>query len=237
MMLSKRSCRDRAFTLIELLVVVAIIAVLIAMLLPSLSSARTAARVTACQGQVHQIGLAFQTYINDHKDLMPNRAWFFTKKDLESYLLNTNDRTISYYIDEAYWQNQSAIGNAWLLLCPDVPRSRVTADPYYGHTYAYDQTWYDNSNPWRKNRSFTEATKPSRTSVVHDSTSHTSWDGRSFGDYANGRHGHLPSLILPQDSTDYTNPRNANVLFADSHAEFRTFKSMTEAGALMTLQQ
>ncbi len=54
------------FTLIELLVVVAIIAVLVAILLPALQTAREKARIIACGGNMHQMGLALSAYTIDY---------------------------------------------------------------------------------------------------------------------------------------------------------------------------
>lgn len=63
--------RSRAFTLVELLVVIAIISMLIALLLPSLKQSRDYANSVACQSNEHQIGIAFASYANDNRDLIP----------------------------------------------------------------------------------------------------------------------------------------------------------------------
>jgi len=55
-----------AFTLIELLIVIAIIALLIAILLPSLSAARSLSRRTACQSNLRQLAVTWQSYFDDH---------------------------------------------------------------------------------------------------------------------------------------------------------------------------
>lgn len=61
-----------AFTLIELLVVISIIALLIVILLPALRSARSAARLTACQSNLRQIGIGTINYTVDNDDWMPD---------------------------------------------------------------------------------------------------------------------------------------------------------------------
>lgn len=51
----------------EVLVSIAIIAVLISVLLPALMTARAASHRTVCQGNLKQLGFAFQQYLLDHR--------------------------------------------------------------------------------------------------------------------------------------------------------------------------
>lgn len=62
------------FTLIELLVVIAIVAILAAMLFPVFMTAKDRARLSACQSNMHQIGMAFASYCDDNSGMPPLAA-------------------------------------------------------------------------------------------------------------------------------------------------------------------
>jgi len=67
----------RAFTLIELFVVIRIIAILAAIALPVFNGVQERARATTDLNNLRQIGIATQTYLNDHDGVyfLPTANW------------------------------------------------------------------------------------------------------------------------------------------------------------------
>lgn len=66
-------CRQ-GITVIELLVVVAIITILLSLLIPAVQQARESARRIACQNNLHQLGIATQSFEAAHRSF-PSNGW------------------------------------------------------------------------------------------------------------------------------------------------------------------
>lgn len=74
--MSTAPSRRRGFTLIEFFVVLGIITVLIALLMPALQKARAVAARTDCASRLHNLGLAFEMYKQEHGRRYPVAAQF-----------------------------------------------------------------------------------------------------------------------------------------------------------------
>ena len=114
--------RRKAFTLIELLVVIGIIGVLVTILLPELNKIYNKARLGACQGNLHTLGVSLATYFEDEK-YMPviRRQPINSDEEVNSRPTENNDTDAGYGEpdeEENDWDvlGDQAMQNVWLMI-------------------------------------------------------------------------------------------------------------------------
>ncbi len=80
--------KAEGFTLIELLVVISIIALLMSILMPALSKTKEQAKTVICLSNLHQHGLAWKLYTDDHKGILVPEIHGRWVRLLEPYYVN-----------------------------------------------------------------------------------------------------------------------------------------------------
>ncbi len=216
-----RKRKSNAFTLIELMVVVAIIALLVGILVPVLNQARNHAEITRCAANLHQIGLAWQYYLEDNNYTFStggsNGSFFYGGKEpsiastqFAGTPLVLNHRPLNPYISMR--EKDEAWGEPFH--CPaDRPVIGGVAD---GHT-AYD--FFGNSymaNPWLLGR------RLENVEYVHSRV-------LLAGDYQ-----WYMSLFASSVDAQFHRPEDwLNILFLDAHVSFARVWPLEEKGYII----
>jgi len=113
--LHRHGLKHRGFSLIELLVVLSITALLTAILIPVLRSARSAAKITVCQGRLRQWGLAFEAYAAENDGFYPH--------------IDGRDRTPEKPVTAAQYADYHC---GWVDMLPPLMGQRPWRDHEYG---------------------------------------------------------------------------------------------------------
>jgi prepilin-type processing-associated H-X9-DG protein len=118
MSVTRSSVGASAMSLIELLCVLAIVTLLAAMLLPALSQGQARARRIQCVDHLHQAGVGFVSFANDHNGqfpmAVPGSAGGTLELDRSGYLLQGD-----FYFSYRHFQAASnELVTAKLLVCP-----------------------------------------------------------------------------------------------------------------------
>jgi prepilin-type processing-associated H-X9-DG protein len=82
---------------VELLIVIAIIGALAALIVPLTSSFLKKSRQAACLGNLRQIGIAIESYLQDHNQMMPNLEAGRSSRQEEIPVM---DNTLNVYLSK-----------------------------------------------------------------------------------------------------------------------------------------
>jgi prepilin-type N-terminal cleavage/methylation domain-containing protein/prepilin-type processing-associated H-X9-DG protein len=229
----------QGFTLIELLVVIAIIALLAAFLFPVFAQVRDKGRQTTCLANLRQIGLAMGMYLQDYDERLPN-ACFYGRASIRgvdprgfSRRCGQEEITVATPTDTLLAPPQTPprfvqdllypyVKNKQIWFCPSVGKDRHFYDfpdwptlGYNGTTYLWN--WIADptatENPFKRRQPI-PVSGLAVARIPDPSRAATMWD--------------IPFYhpIKEPCLSRYTQPAHAkglNVLYADTHARFRSF--------------
>ncbi len=200
----------RGFTLTELLVSITIVAILAAILIAGLNHAISRARVTKCQGNLRNIGMAWMLYINEHGGEVPKTVgnWYGWGGYDTGHLINNAPpieiRPLTPYIDspETF---QCPADEAHYAFDEDKPIWQTR-----GTSYSSNEQIFYTQGVGGVPTHFAQFERPDRTIVIGDAT-------MKFASTANNARSGVSEYY-----TWHTSPGGgwySNVVFADGHTE------------------
>lgn len=242
-----------AFTLIELLVVIAIIAILAAMILPALADSKQKAYQVSCLNNLRQCGVNLQMFCSDNQDTMPGYNGGGWAWDVQTETANAICRALADSSVPSIGQRKIIYdpGNLADVIADNDnlwPPNRGT--PIIGYAYlGWRANWNADlvsdgggnakliSRPGTPQKKFVKkvtATAPgysiSTTEVMADATEADGVPGSGKYNFLGMPNtGMIGAGMAASDSSHSAHmrknlPRGANVLFQDSHTEWRSYK-------------
>ena len=225
----------RAFTLVEMLVVIAIIAILASLLLPALAVSKKKGQQTKCLSNLHQLGLSMMMYIDDNQGAFAGIASVHLGFNAADWIYWRTNTAIYPPIEKSPIVADTGSASAALFRCPldQISGARFTAPTADGpYLYSYSLTGYGTGGY----AGFTNTTANLGMSTIFTARSKFIFKQTAVNnptlkimfaeepggpwDSPTGGVGINDGRWMPgQDPLTNRHQGNANVTFADGHAE------------------
>lgn len=109
--------KNKGFTLLELMIVIAIISILAVVLIPNFVNARNAAKLTACQSILKNLGSIVEMYSNDNEGKYPANDFLITLTG--NPLMGYIDKDYNCPVVKEYYEYRVAGGGEfYYIYCP-----------------------------------------------------------------------------------------------------------------------